>query len=156
MAAMAFCREAHTYLARPESPRRTAAREEVAETIFRCQPKVVIAHSLGSVVTYEALWAHPDLSVELLITIGSPLGMHGVVFDRLLPPPDGRGRLPRGISSWVNLADVGDIFAVPRDLPARFEGIARHASDLRIGDWDFHTARNYLGSPEVVATVHSG
>ena len=38
MAAMAFCREAHTYLARPASPRRAAA-EVVAGTISRFEPR---------------------------------------------------------------------------------------------------------------------
>ena len=78
------------------------------------------------------------------------------MFDRLLPTPDGRGRPPNGVRNWVNLADVGDIFAVPKDLPSRFDGIARHASDLHIGARDFPPARNYLGCPEVVAAVHSG
>ncbi len=143
-AAIAFCREAHTYLARPTSARREAARQEVAKTIAKHSPNIVIAHSLGSIVTYEALWAHPELTVDLLVTLGSPLGMHNVVFDRLRPAPGDRGARPPGVRYWANLADIGDIFAVPRDLPARFEGIDLHQPDLHIGAWDFHTARNYL------------
>ncbi len=52
--------------------------------------RAVLAHSLGSVAAYEALWAHPDLRVELLVTLGSPLGMPDVVFDRLDPAPKDR------------------------------------------------------------------
>ncbi|MBB6547170.1 hypothetical protein [Nonomuraea rubra] len=61
-----------------------------------------MAHSLGSVVVYEVLWAHPDLRVNRLVTLGSPLGMPGVVFDRLDPAPGQRGSRPPGVSEWVN------------------------------------------------------
>ncbi len=32
-----------------------------------------MAHVLGTVVAYEALHAHPDLHVYLLVTLASPL-----------------------------------------------------------------------------------
>ncbi len=32
-----------------------------------------MAHVLGTVVAYEALHAHPDLHVYLLVNLGSPL-----------------------------------------------------------------------------------
>ncbi|HZN16670.1 MAG TPA: hypothetical protein VFB84_00475 [Micromonosporaceae bacterium] len=156
LAAVAFCREAHAYLANPGSPRRKAAREGVAAAITTHQPQVVIAHSLGSVVVYETLWAHPEISVAMLVTLGSPLGMRHAVFDRLQPAPDnGRGARPPGVASWTNLADVGDIVAVPRDLPGRFDGITRHVPDLTIGDWDFHSIRNYLACPATVEVLLS-
>ena len=34
-----------------------------------------MAHFLGTVVAYEALHAHPDLHVYLLLTLGSPLAL---------------------------------------------------------------------------------
>ena len=34
-----------------------------------------MAHFLGTVVAYEALDAHPDLHVYLLVTPGSPLAL---------------------------------------------------------------------------------
>ena len=34
-----------------------------------------MAHFLGTVVAYEALHAHPDLHVHLLVTLGSPLAL---------------------------------------------------------------------------------
>ncbi|MEU9886026.1 hypothetical protein [Sphaerisporangium sp. NPDC051011] len=140
-----FCPEVAAYLASADAAARVRARDAVAETIRRNRPKVVIAHSLGSVVTYEALWAHPDLSVELLITLGSPLGMRGVIFERLQPlPQGGRGRCPRGVRRWVNIADKDDIAAIPGALKGTFDGVTL---DERVNiDWaDFHTVRNYLG-----------
>jgi hypothetical protein len=90
-----FCREVHLYLSDPA--RRDAVRATVAETIAAHHPAVVIAHSLGSVVTYETLWAHPELPVDLLITLGSPLALPDIVFPQLHPAPEhGKGHRPPG------------------------------------------------------------
>ncbi len=109
------------------------------------QARVVIAHSLGSVVTYEAFWAHADLQAELLVTLGSPLGMRNVVFERLAPlPVAGMGARPPGVKRWINIADKDDIAAIPTELRPVFKGVER---DFQCNiDWlDFHTVRNYLG-----------
>ena len=55
----------------PQGPRTARARQTVADAIDRHRPEVVVAHSLGSVVTYETLWAHPGPDVELLVTLGA-------------------------------------------------------------------------------------
>lgn len=137
-----FCPEVAAYLGGGDP--RVRAREAVADVVRRRRPRVVVAHSLGSVVTYEALWAHPDLSVELLVTLGSPLGMRDVVFERLAPVPvRGRGARPPGVRRWINIADKDDIAAIPAVLASCFDGVDRDVScDI---DWlDFHTVRNYL------------
>ncbi|MGI5271014.1 hypothetical protein ACQEUU_17800 [Nonomuraea sp. CA-218870] len=140
-----FAPEVAAYLTDPG--RRERVRGVVADTIRRNRPKVVIAHSLGSVVTYETFWAHPDLEADLLITLGSPLGMRGVVFERLLPAPiNGRGERPKGVRRWVNIADAHDIAAIPPALAGCFTGV--DAEELVNLDWiDFHTAEKYLGCP---------
>jgi hypothetical protein len=138
-----FCPEVATYLGGGDP--RVHARDAVANVIRRRRPQVVVAHSLGSVVTYEALWAHQDLSVDLLVTLGSPLGMRNVVFDRLAPVPvRGRGARPPGVRRWINIADKDDIAAIPPVLSGCFDGVERDVScDI---DWlDFHTVRHYLG-----------
>jgi hypothetical protein len=139
-----FAPEVAAYLA-AGGEARAGARAAVAEVIRRNRPKVVIAHSLGSVVAYETLWAHPELEVELLITLGSPLGMRNVVFERLLPAPvKGRGERPRQVRRWVNIADRHDIAAIPPALRSCFTGVDQEVLvDL---DWlDFHTVEKYLG-----------
>lgn len=50
-------------------------------------PRIVMAHSLGSAVAYEALHAHPELRPELFLTLGSPLALPRAVFHRLCPTP---------------------------------------------------------------------
>jgi hypothetical protein len=144
--AMMFCREVHTYLSTPDSPRRHRARDAVIDAIEAHRPTVVVAHSLGSVVTYEALWHRPDLDVPLLVTLGSPLAMPGVVLERLCPPERGK---PPGVRRWVNLADVGDLVALPRiGLGQAFTGVAQDIP-VTIGTWDFHTVGAYLRAPTV-------
>ena len=84
------------------------------------ETRVVIAHSLGSIVTYRTLGEHPELEVPLFVTIGSPLGSP-MVFDMLTPAPvDGVGAWPGGVQRWVNVAAVGDKATAVARLADRF------------------------------------
>ncbi|WP_331769784.1 hypothetical protein OG948_39325 (plasmid) [Embleya sp. NBC_00888] len=140
-----LCREVTTYLNHPDNPARSAARARVTDILETTGARVVIAHSLGSVVAYEALWARPDLEVDLLVTLGSPLALPHAILPRLRPAPvDGRGARPPGVARWVNLADPGDIVAVPQGGIARtFTGVDTDEHTL-IHTFDFHHAKNYL------------
>jgi hypothetical protein len=140
-----FAPEVAAYLT--DQAKRERCRRAVADVIRKNRPKVVVAHSLGSVVAYEALWANPDLRIDLLLTLGSPLGMRNVIFERLLPAPiNGRGERPKGVARWVNIADKDDIAAIPPALHASFTGV--DVEELVNLDWiDFHTAEKYLGCP---------
>jgi hypothetical protein len=107
------------YLQEPEL--RRVARARVAALIGP-ETRVVVAHSLGSVVAYEALCAMPGHPVRALVTLGSPLGIGNLVFDRLDPAPrGGRGQWPgsEGLV-WTNVADGGDVVALEKDLRGRF------------------------------------
>lgn len=141
-----FIPEVAAYFASGQAAARVKACEMLADVIRRREPRVLIAHSLGSVVAYETLWANPELDVELLITLGSPLGMRNVVFERLLPTPlNGRGHRPPNVARWINIADKDDIVAIPPALAGSFTGVDL---DLTVNlDWiDFHTVEKYLGS----------
>jgi len=85
--------------------------------------RVVIGHSLGSIVAYEYLCHDHPASVELLVTLGSPLGIPNVVFDKLTPlPASGIGAWPGEVLAWVNVADPDDIVALRKDLAPLFPG----------------------------------
>jgi hypothetical protein len=89
---------------------------------------VVVAHSLGSLVAYEALWKYRT-EIPLLITLGSPLAMP-MIFPRLTPGPiEKLGSRPPGVKRWVNIADPEDFVAIPR------LGISRHFKNV---DEDCH------------------
>jgi len=83
--------------------------------------QVIIGHSLGSVVVYEFLARYVPPQVELLITLGSPLGIPNLVFDRLTPAPvGGVGAWPGRVGHWVNIADPDDIVALRKQLAPLF------------------------------------
>ncbi|RZB16099.1 serine peptidase [Streptomyces sp. F001] len=146
------CREVAAYLRAPDAPTRHAAREEVASVIAERRPRIVIAHSLGTVVTYEALHAHPELTVDLFITLGSPLALPHGVFHRLLPAPVERGIRPPGVARWVNVSDHGDPVAILRPLRRYFDGVDLDLQEsVRL--FDFHRAVGYLRSPAVAAAL---
>lgn len=147
---VAFASEVYVYLSHPGLRRR--CRDTVAEAIREHQPRALVAHSLGSVVTYEALHAHPDLRVDLLVTLGSPLGLPGAVFDALDPEPqNGLGARPDGVGRWVNLADAGDLVAVPPRLGDRFP-VDQH-EETYIGAITFHTLSAYLSCGLTAAAI---
>lgn len=130
--------------------RRQAVRERVVGVLRREMPSVVVAHSLGSLVTYETLHAYSDLNVELLITVGSPLRLPEVL-RRLEPAPrGGRGARPTGVQRWVNLADVGDLVAVPPKLAEVFPVDQEETMDTGLG---FHGFKGYLANPLTAAAL---
>ncbi|MFJ8495500.1 hypothetical protein ACIRBZ_45320 [Streptomyces sp. NPDC094038] len=151
-------REVAAYLRAEDAPERTAAREEVAKRIAQHQPRVVIAHSLGSVVAYEALHAHPELQPDLFLTLGSPLALPRVVFERLTPSPQPvgsalRGARPPGQTRWVNVADPGDPVAIPPGLSRFFDGVAMDHTTVISRLFRFHHATKYLQAETTAAAI---
>jgi hypothetical protein len=119
-------KQVRRYLTEPTV--RQAAIGRVAEAVTK-DTRVLVGHSLGSVVAYEALCAHrddPGWSVHTLVTLGSPLGIRRLIFDRLQPPPalGSSGGEPQGCwpgdVAWVNIADAGDVVALVKDLRPMF------------------------------------
>ncbi|MGD0881455.1 MAG: hypothetical protein ABSB09_07795 [Acidimicrobiales bacterium] len=81
------------------------------EAVVNEKTRVIVAHSLGTVLTYTALCNHPEWSVSTFVTLGSPLATT-VVFETLEPAPvDGVGVWPGAVTRWVNVRAVGDTSA---------------------------------------------
>ncbi len=96
---------------------RERVQDRVAEHLGP-ETEVIIGHSLGSVVAYEA--AHRlGRPLPLLLTLGSPLGLRTVVYERTRPQPPS---IPPGVARWVNLADRDDLVAAKPDLTPLFPG----------------------------------
>ncbi|MFF0204454.1 serine peptidase [Streptomyces sp. NPDC005017] len=140
---------------------RKAVQARLGAALERVRPDVVIAHSLGSVVAYETLHLAPrTTSVPLWVTLGSPLALPKAVFDRLSPAPvDGRGCRPAAVRRWANLADRGDLVALPpKGISRRFGGVESD-EDCSIHIADFHQVTNYLKTRRLAAlldTVRAG
>ncbi|MEU8433078.1 hypothetical protein AB0F18_09190 [Streptomyces sp. NPDC029216] len=133
---------------------RDAIRERFERTLTEAT-RVVVAHSLGSVVAYEALCAGPDRPDVTLVTLGSPLGVRHLVFDRLRPPPHaGRARWPAPVRQWVNIADRGDLVALAKELRPLFGDRIR---DLPIHNGaKAHDVRPYLTAVESGRAIAAG
>ncbi|WP_407917715.1 hypothetical protein [Kitasatospora sp. NE20-6] len=145
----ALIREVDAYTSRPQV--RKAVRERVREAIRAHRPQVVVAHSLGSVVAWETLCASPELDVELLVTLGSPLGLPALT-QRLEPPlRHGKGLRPAGVRRWVNIADGGDLVALPPELGGIFP-VDTHMT-TGIGPFDLHTLGGYLSNGMAAAAM---
>lgn len=85
------------------------------------ETRVVIAHSLGSIVAWEALM-RTTRQVDTLITIGSPLAMPQVIAHKLQPAPQ-NGLLARpALRRWINIAHVDDWIAHPPQLDEHVDG----------------------------------
>ena len=121
--------------------------------------RVLIGHSLGSVVAYEALHVYRDsprwANVRTLITLGSPLGIPNLIFDALDPAPAaGRGLWPSGIDRWANVSDDGDVVALAKQLAPLFGG---NLVDVRVVNGaTAHDVRPYLTAKEPGASIPDG
>ena len=164
VARIPFAGMPHAAAYRWDENRRSAARRRVVDAIVRADamktapthrigagtaepyeakgggvsaPIVVIAHSLGSVVTVDALLAH-GVSVDLLVTIGSPIGVDrvwcqewerdGVAGGGDIGDGPGRvtGETPpekmvaRLIPAWLNVVNTRDAIPWGRGVQPRF------------------------------------
>jgi hypothetical protein len=78
------------------------------EPLVDGETRVIVAHSLGTVLSYMALANHPQWTVHTFVTLGSPLASP-MIFGQLDPPPvDGVGVWPGAVERWVNVRAVGD------------------------------------------------
>ncbi|MFH9060949.1 hypothetical protein ACH4GM_06980 [Streptomyces coeruleorubidus] len=140
-------------LAYLHTPARTQVQQRLADAVARQRPRVLIAHSLGSVVAYDTLWQRTDLKVDVLVTIGSPLAMPDVVLPHLQHPGGFRsGSRPPGAAAWINIADPGDLVAVPQPLTDTFRGVTSCLSS-GIGAFRMHKAGGYLRSAATAKAV---
>jgi hypothetical protein len=138
---------------------RTAIQEKVAGAIAD-DTRVIVGHSLGSVVAYEVLFAHPHPQVSALVTLGSPLGLRNVVFDRLRPAPAAVMGSKRDMGAWppvrmwANVADTGDIVAAVEDLRPLFGDEIRQ---LRVHNGaKAHDMTSYLTDPGTGELILAG
>ena len=134
---------------------RKAAQASVHHVVTQ-DTTLLVAHSLGTVVTYEALQHYSDSpnwqNVSTLITMGSPLGVRNLIFDKLQPSPvDGLGQWPKRITRWINISDDGDVVALDKHLNNLFDG---DIVDIRIHNLSkAHDVTPYLTAKDTGAAI---
>lgn len=135
-------------------------------------PLLVIGHSLGSVIAYDSLWTAShleplDCSVDLFLTLGSPLGIRFVQRRLLGHDALGRLRYPTNIRRWCNITAVGDAYAIDPHVRNDFHemlelGLIEDIRDYeeRVFTWyrsdlglNVHRAYGYLVTPEVGGVI---
>lgn len=133
---------------------RRTAKQRLLDLILD-DTRVVIGHSLGSVVAYEALCEPVARRVQMFITIGSPLGLGKPIFRKLNPPPrDGLGTWPVVAAAWTNIAATLDPVAAVKEL-APFFGSA--VVDKRIdNETRAHDVVPYLTARETGEAIAAG
>jgi len=99
------------------------------------RPRVVVAHSLGTIITYDVLSepALAGLDIDLLVTLGCPLGIANVQ-QRLR---DGKGRphpVPPEVHGWDNFADRFDPVALDNTLHDEFTPPPNFARDHEVNN----------------------
>jgi len=125
-----------------EDDLRAAVQARVA-AVLDDDTQLVIGHSLGSVVAWEACWTLGQ-PLPMLVTLGSPLGLDNVVYPRLRPKPP---KWPRLVHRWVNVAHPDDVVAVDPNLGRLFpapDGLTIESHTPR-SKHEHHAADGYLG-----------
>ena len=96
-----------------DDARCAAVLQRVAHAIHRApRPRVVVAHSLGSVVAWDVL-ADPRIDIDLLITLGSPLA-HPAIQASAAAFPYHR------VGAWLNVVHLLDPVPAGRGLHDAF------------------------------------
>jgi hypothetical protein len=147
---LGFVRQVDAYLTRPH------IREAVDDLVRPClvgEPTVVVAHSLGTVISYRLLQAAAGaLQVALYVTLGSPLGME-VVKRNVRPPRPG---VPGGVGHWLNATDERDYVALISRLDRdTFADGIENLSDVHNSQQDAHSIVDYLQVTTVAKRIHS-
>ena len=124
---------------------RWAAQRAVLDQLPTSGSIILIAHSLGSVIAVDLLTKlPPDLKVELLLTVGSPLAI------KRLGEPGFETEFPYDrVGGWLNLYDPGDIVTVGCGVGRRFPA----ACDITVDTGQSHNARAYLSNPAAAAVI---
>jgi pimeloyl-ACP methyl ester carboxylesterase len=135
----------------PDDTVRACAQQRF-ERVVTPDTKVVIGHSLGSVVAYEALRAHSVWNVHTFVSLGSPLGIQAIR-DRLRPMPPAAGDGCPPVTRWVNVAAKDDPIALVKQLAPLFGDV----DDQTVVNLPWHHPGKYVfGSHSVLRYLTTG
>jgi hypothetical protein len=108
---ISFVKQVNRYLS--DAGFRGLVHAEVAAAMAQ-SPRLVIGHSLGSVIAYNWLRENDPGHPVALMTLGSPLGFEAI--RRRVDCQDGCSCWPGRVSSWTNIAAGHDAVAMVKEL----------------------------------------
>lgn len=134
------------------------------------RPTLVVGHSMGSIIAFDALWGlshidHSDLQLDMLLTMGSPLGQRFMRKNFRGTTRFGRERYPNNIKRWKNLAAHGDLTSTDPHLADDYSemvtlGLVERIEDERL--WNYyrydgrlnpHSEYGYLANEVTARTI---
>lgn len=146
-------------------------RAAICAAVERDEHVMLISHSTGSIVAYDALWqlshdpefceSFHDAKIDIWLTLGSPLGDSMVQKQLLGGDRRGRERYPTNVLAWHNVSAEDDIVAHDRTVADDFKAMMKQRQvgsirDYRIynmavryGCSDPHCSIGYLCHPRV-------
>ena len=134
------------------------------------RPVLLIGHSMGSVIAWDALWQMSHVNddtatVDLWLTMGSPLGQRFVQRRLLGHQNSGSRRYPGCVRRWINLHAAGDLTALDVSLSDDFAemaqlGLLESIEDRTVENWfrldgalNVHSEYGYLANDETARVV---
>ncbi|MBP2329011.1 hypothetical protein JOF56_009396 [Kibdelosporangium banguiense] len=128
-------------------------RARVLASLPHDRPVVVVAHSLGSVVAFEALHEY-GRSVRLFVTLGSPLATAAVVLHRVRPAPPAT---PPHVERWLNFWDRDDVVVsrpkLEKHIGVNTAGVAPVSDRVDSDGFWVHSATKYLAQSKVAGRI---
>nr|WP_314464291.1 hypothetical protein [uncultured Novosphingobium sp.] len=139
--------QAFTYLFRKNVT--DAVETVVRPSLTTGDPAVVVAHSLGTIVTYKLLRENPSASANFYLTLGSPLAVRAV--QNAIGPAFER---PAGVVRWLNGLDPNDAVTIGRALKenADWTGV-ENVDDIENGSADPHSIAMYLRDRRIADAI---
>lgn len=129
---------------------------------------LLIGHSMGSVIAYDALWELWHVEgrrgrIDTFLTTGSPLGMHFAQKRLLGARERGARKYPGNIRVWFNVVAQGDLAALDTTLGDDYAvmhdlGLVERVTDMDGGIFNYfrndeglnvHRSYGYLVNPRV-------
>ena len=128
-------------------------RQVVRDALAGLQSPVIVCHSFGTVIAYDVLRepASRSLTVPLLVTAGSPLGVNEVAAEVQQPL-----RVPDAVAEWLNVADARDVVTLNQSLRAEYPPPDRLRDvDVRNDGPTHHSIVAYLRTQAVRGPVRA-
>jgi len=153
-------------------PVKQALREHLASVLRKHKNKeiLLIGHSMGSILSYDVLTqTAPDISIDTLVTIGSPLGIPAIVNKTITELRLNKGRswqlaTPENVQHyWYNLSDLNDKVAFNYELADEYQPNSRRikVTDLVVyNNYEMNGVKNahkdfgYLRTPECAKIIN--
>ncbi len=134
------------------------------------RPILLIAHSMGSIIAYDALWElshkhREHLRIDLFLTMGSPLGQRMMQRQIKGSAAAGTERYPTNVRHWRNLSAIGDLTAIDPSLRNDFAemldlGLLESFTDEEVlnyfrleGELNVHSEYGYLANKKTALTI---